>query len=1006
MYYYLLILLFCLPFLAKAQVQKKQSLVQLFDQPPMSAKPSCFWWWFNSLVDKEGITRDLEEFKAKGMGGVTLICTGNDYGIAPMPRGPVFLSAEWRKLYKHAVNECARLGLELGVNFCGGGWCMGGSWIKPEFSSRWYVQSTISVTGPKKMTSPLPVPGYRDGYDKPYFGNVNHYMTWPEEKADYHDTKVLAFKEDEGGGSNIGSVRGEHLAAKSNRKDGSIGISSQKIMDQTLVPWISLNGDNPIKPESVIDLTSKLRSDGMLDWDIPPGRWTIQRIGHVLIGCDVRCVLPEVGYVLEIDWLNGDAVDEMFTNLGKILIEDAGAHTGKTLKFLHTDSFEDGFPNWTGDILNKFKHYRGYDPTPYLPVLAGKLVGSAEISDRFLYDYRKTVSDCMADGSYGRLAERAREHGLEIQSEAAGPSWSGTVCMDGLKNLGRCERPMGEFWQNGTLTQGGQNKAGKQTATAAHIYGRRTASAESFTNLSNQHWTDAPSVLKPVADRAFCEGINRIVFHTMTSTRPQDGLPGYEYGAGTHFNPNVTWWQQAAGSWLSYINRCQTLLQSGLFVADVLYYNGDWAPNLVDVKHIDPSLGKGYDYDVCNAEVLLTRLGVKDGRITLPDGMSYRLLVLPTSKNMPVEVIRKIQKLVEAGATVVGPKPERDPGLLNYPQCDEEVKKTADYLWGDHKSGIITDRKVGKGRLIAGKTLREVLLSYRIAPDFEVIDSDSSTFIDYIHRTTPEAEIYFLANRNNLSLITKVTFRVNGRTPELWDPINGKKQKLPEFSSRNGRTSIPLEFKPFESMFIIFPKVKSTELVHREENFVHLKPFFEVTGAWTVQFIKEWLYPDDGLNKEQSDGLFRFNDLEDWSKRPEEVLRYYSGTATYKKIFNISGLSFPNKKEVFLDLGTVKESARVRLNGKDLGVVWCNPWQVDISGILKAGENNLEIEVVNLWPNRLIGDSRLPEEKRKTRTNVISYKPDSPLLSSGLIGPVTIQVHEKAMSDNYHKIGK
>jgi hypothetical protein len=318
--------------------------------------------------------------------------------------------------------------------------------------------------------------------------------------------------------------------------------------------------------------------------------------------------------------------------------------------------------------------------------------------------------------------------------------------MDGLKNLGRCDNPMGEFWVDGVVSNN-QNLVGKQTATASHIYSRKTASAEAFTG--GGHWQQYPAMLKPIADRAFCEGINRLVFHTMTSTRTQDGLPGYEYGAGTHFNPNVTWWNQAAGPWLSYINRCQAMLQSGLFVADVLYYNGDWAPNLVDVKHVDPSLGKGYDYDVCNAEVLLSRLSVKDGRIVLPDGMSYRLLVLPDSKFMPVEVIKKIKELVEAGATIVGPQPERDPGLHNYPQSDTEVKKLAAYLWGANTGNMPSDNKVGNGHVITGARLRDILLSGNLPADFEAIGTDTLSFIDYIHRTTPNAEIYFLANRKD-----------------------------------------------------------------------------------------------------------------------------------------------------------------------------------------------------------------------------------------------------------------
>ena len=1106
-------------------------LERRFDSPPASARPSCFWWWFNSLVDKPGITRDLEEFKAKGMGGVTLVCSGNDYGVAAMPRGPVFLSPEWRELYKHALKEADRLGLEVGVNFCGGGWCMGGAWIKPEFSSRWFVQSQLSVAGPRQFSGPLPVPGYRDGYAPPHYGNVNHYMTWPKEKADYRDTAVVAFREPDGGGAELGPARLAHLAAKSNRKDGNCFLPAVVAMAQVVVPWTALPEDKPIPPAEVIDLTSRLKPDGTLDWEVPAGRWTILRTGHVVIGCDVRCVLPEVGYVLEVDWLNPDAVDEMFKHLGSILLEDAGPLAGKTLKFFHTDSFEDGFPNWTGRMLEKFKAYRGYDPTPYLPVFAGKLVGSAEISDRFLYDYRKTVADCMADGNYGRFAERSRQYGLEIQCEAAGPAWSGTVCMDGLKNLGRCDRPMGEFWMGGGLS------VAKQTATASHIYGRRTASAEAFTGFS--HWQETPSKLKPVADRAFCDGVNRFVFHTMTCTRPQDGKPGYEYGAGTHFNPNVTWWRQAAGPWLGYVNRCQALLQSGLFVADVLYYNGDGAPNRVDPIN-DPSLGKGYAYDVCNAEVLLTRLSVKDGRIVLPDGLGYRLLVLPERRQMPVEVIQKLRELIQAGATVVGQRPDSDPGLKNFPLCDQEVRRLAAEIWGDCDGQAIRQRTFGKGRIIWGKPLREILAADGVPPDFiaggdsaevgapfsgaawiwdakdgvnapvatrffktevelpagakvlsartwitadngfelqvngktacsgddwqtvyaadlaghlhdgknevriramntlpgasglimrliirladgqqlvrvtsgkDWLSSQDGTVwapvleigaygcppwkphapvaanLDFIHRTIDGAEVYFLANRDNRALAVDCRFRVAGRQPELWDPVTGTRRELPQFVLKeDGRTEVPLSFEPQGSMFLVFRK--PVQAGGRGSNFATLAAGREIAGPWQVQFDPEWFYPADGVANPAT-----FAELTDWTRRPEMAIKQFSGTATYRCQFDLADIKPP----LFLSLGTVKEIAQVRLNGKDLGVIWCAPWRIDIAGAAKPGVNQLEIDVVNLWPNRLIGDAGLPAEQRRTRTNV-PIKANMPLQSSGLLGPVTIQTIERNLA--------
>jgi len=972
-----------------------------FDNPPDSAKPSCFWWWFNSLVDKKGITRDLEEFKKKGMGGVVLVCSGNDYGVAEMPRGPVFLSPQWMELFRHTLREAARLGLEVGVNFGGGGWDMGGAWITPELNSRWFVQSELNLTGPKAFMGKLPLPDPRAGYKSPHYGNVNHYMTWPKEKMDYRISSVVAFRETKG--ASLGIERLKLLDAKSNRLDGSLFTPANTVMNVPLKPWTVANEDRPVATGDVVDLSSKLKGDGTLEWEVPSGEWTIITTGHVATGADVRCVLPEVGYVLEVDWLSRKATDLHFKNLGDLLLKEAGSHAGKTLKYFHTDSFEDGYPNWTDELISEFKKYRGYDPTPYMPVFAGRIVGDAEISDRFLYDYRKTIADCFADNSYGRFAELSHARGLKIQCEAAGPSWSGTVCMDGLKNLGRCDNPMGEFWADG-IVNNGQNLVGKQTAAAAHIYGRKTASAEAFTG--GGHWQQYPAMLKPIADRAFCEGINRLVFHTMTSTRPHDGLPGYEYGAGTHFNPNVTWWNQAAGPWLAYINRCQAMLQSGLFVADVLYYNGDWAPNLVEVKHVDPSLGKGYDYDVCNSEVLLTRLSVKDGRIVLPDGMSYRLLVLPDTKFMPAEVIKKIKVLAEAGAIIVGQKPERDPGLHNYPQCDTEVKKMAGYLWGDNTANRPFDNKVGKGHVITGIRLKDILLSGNLPPDFEAVETDSLTFIDYTHRTTHDAEIYFLANRNDRTERIKGIFRVHGRHPMLWNPVSGEKCQLCIFENHQGRTEIPIEFQPFESMFIVFPKVAPEKSPKNIKSFLNLKPVYELTGSWSIQFNKEWLYPLKGLGPEQVNGAFTFSTLQDWSKRPEESVHYYSGSATYKKIFTISDSALVHSTNIYLDLGSVRETAHVWLNGRDMGVLWCPPFRSDISGMLKNGENNLEIEVVNLWPNRLIGDVSLPMEQRKTRTNVITYKSNSPLLPSGLLGPVTLQTIKKSqpLKENY-KIG-
>lgn len=975
----------------------KDELFENFTKPPDSAKPSGYWWWLNAHVDKEAITRDMEEFRAKGMGSVLLVCSGNWGGPANF-RGPAFLSDEWRELFKFALKEANRVGIKVDVNIAPG-WNMGGPWVTPDKSCRWFLQSETSVKGPRKFADKLPLPGVKDGYDSPPQLGVGHSMKLAFEEVDYRDTAVVAFRTPPG---KRPAARAD-LPAKSNRLDANCFIPSEQVMNQTLTPWAASPDEQAVQSKDVVDLTSRMKPDGTLEWDVPEGEWAIVRTGHRMTGAQLSVPMPDQRG-LENDYFDRAGVDLMFEKVGKVLIADAGHLAGTTLRGFCEDSFEAGYPNWTANMLKHFKHYRGYDPTPYLPVFRGWTVGSAEESERFLYDYRKTVADCFADEHYGRLAELCRQHNMVTRCESAGPSWSGTICMDGLKNLGRVEFPQGEFWLGRFFVENNQNKVTKQTASAAHIYGKRYAAAEALTEGSRLHWEMSPWQLKSTVDRALCEGINQIVFHTMTCQRPADGKPGNEYGAGTHFNPNVTWWDQTAGSWIGYINRCQAMLQSGLFVADVLYYNGDWAPNLVAPKHVPPGLGKGYDYDVCNAEVLLTRLSVKEGRIVLPDGMSYRMLVLPDTKRMPVEVALKIKELVQAGATIVGPKPESDPGLKNHPQCDAEVKMIANEVWGTCDGQQVKQNSFGKGRVFWAISAGEILKADGESPDFT---HSGDAFIDFIHRTADGAEIYFLANRKNQAAAVEATFRVSGMQPELWDPVSGQRRDLQVFQLKEGSTTVPLEFEPDGSMFIVFRNsLAGTDIwAARQEKFKKLEAIQEITGPWAVQFDPQWFYPTDGLSGEQAKGLMHFDKLDDWTQRPEPAVKYFSGTAVYRKVFDFasgvrkqeSGVSetHTNHFPLYLDLGKVTVSARVKLNGKDLGVVWCHPWRVDVTGVIKSGKNELEIEVVNNWPNRLIGDGKLPEANRRTRTNIQKYyrAPENgahPLQPSGLLGPVTM----------------
>ncbi len=754
----------------------------------------------------------------------------------------------------------------------------------------------------------------------------------------------------------------------------SMGTPIREICDAPLRPMPEAGPGMATAPASLVDLTEKTGADGVLKWDVPPGKWRIIRSGYTLTGKVTSWSSP-TGSGLESDPLDAAAMDFQFANVAAPLIADAGPQAGRTFRSVQIDSWETELPNWSGGFPEQFRKLRGYDAKPYLPVLAGYMIGDSETSDRFLYDYRKTVGECLTNNYFGRLSQLAEVGGIIQQSEAGGVCTPKVMAMDALANLGRCAIPMGEFWQDGTWVEANQNKNGKQTATAAHVYGKRVVAAEAFTSFV--HWIDSPASLKPTADRAFCEGFNHF-FIFSSATHSGDGWPGTEFCAGTHFNRKITWWNQAR-PFTDYVARCSHLLQQGLFAADVLFYNGDGCPNFVAPKHVDPLLGPGYDYDVCNSEVIMSRLSVKDGRIVLPDGMSYRMLALPARDDMPLEVLVRIKELVAAGMTVVGPKPAKDPGLRDFLRRDAQVKAIADELWGANAGPKVGENRYGKGRVIRGTPLRDVLARDGVNPDFTCAATSPDAFIDWIHRRTDGADIYFLANRNNRDEQAVCTFRVAGKQPEIWDPVTGSRRDAAAFTRTDGATSIPLDFAPHGSVFIVFRKpLDSVRPAAATTNTPALAPVLEIKGPWTVKFDTRWGGPES----------VAFAELADWTTRPEDGIRFYSGKATYLKTFELPPSDPAGGASFWLDLGSVQHLAEVRLNGKPLGVVWTQPYRLDISRAARPGTNHLEVDIINLWPNRLIGDAPLPPEKRLTRTN-INMNGQKPI-PSGLLGPVKV----------------
>ena len=949
-----------------------------FADPPESARPWAYWWWLDSYATKEGITRDLEEMKRQGIGGVLIFDAGEGKGS---PVGPVFMSPAWRELFTHAIREADRLGIEVGVNLCSG-WNAGGTWVMPEHAAKTLVWSETQVQGPGEIRIVVPRPEARENY--------------------YRDVAVLAFP---AGARPAGAAPLKHWEVKAARtwlKD-----MPEKLHEEDA----GIPGERDCESRQVIDLSKRLDAAGRLTWDAPPGAWTVLRLGCTLLGARTKCVSPGAqGF--EIDFLSAAAMDVHWAETAAKLIADAGPLVGKTLRYVHDDSYEVCGPNglqlnWTPQFLAEFRARRGYDPLPYLPVLAGKIVDSRKISNRFLWDYRRTIADLFADGHYRRMRDLAQKHGLGTHPESGGPFWPS---IDALQLEGINDIPMGEFWKRQSEPDGKIVWADnyhicdtvKQAASAAHIYGRRICQAEAWTSMG-PNWEEDLFDLKDVGDRAFCAGLTRNVLCFYVHQGRLDTFPGYQWeAAGTHFDRNVTWWPMSH-AWLTYLSRCQFMLQQGLFVADVLYFYGEDAPNYVPARtHMRPALPKGYDCDTINAEALLTRLSVRDGRLVLPDGMSYRLLVLPERRLMSPHILRKIGELVEAGATVVGPRPVRAPGLAGYPQCDEEVKRIAADLWGrppapqtqpnperqragqnpNPERERAGQNRAGRGRIIWGQPLADVLAADGVRPDFEYRASAPDANLDFIHRTCEGGEIYFVSNQLNRPEKAECAFRVSGRRPEVWDPATGESW-LPSFAGGADSTELTLPFSPRQSWFVVFrDPIRPGD--DRARPLPVLTNVAELSGPWIVRFDPKWGGPVSVV----------FEQLVDWTTRSEPGIRYYSGRAVYEKAFDLPRSLPAAGRSLYLDLGKVRNVAEVRLNGKDLGVVWTAPWHVDITAAVRPTGNKLEIAVVNLWPNRLIGDADLPAEKRLTITNVRKFKKDSPLLPSGLLGPVTLRAEE------------
>ena len=721
-----------------------------------------------------------------------------------------------------------------------------------------------------------------------------------------------------------------------------------------------------IDPAKVLDISSYMLADGTLNWQVPAGKWIIERTGMTPTLVQNVHAAPE-GTGLETDKMSKAHIAAHFDAFLGEIIRRIPLEDRKTWKIVVADSYETGSQNWSDDFIEKFKLNYQYDPLPYIPVLQGKVVGSADISDRFLWDLRRFIADGVADDYVGGLKDISHQNGLTTWLENYGHyGFPGEFLQFG----GRSDEVSGEFWNEGTKGTIENSAA----SSCAHIYGKVKVSAESFTTTAN-YFMNYPATLKQRLDRSFTEGINNTLLHVYIHQPYEDKMPGMNAYFGTELNRKNTWFF-ALDDFIKYIKRCNLLLQQGKYVADIAYFIGEDAPKMTGIR--EPAMPAGYSFDYINAEVIKTRLTVKGGNLTLTDGMKYRILVLPKLESMRPELLLKLRELVNAGAVVLGPRPSRSPSLQHYGKADLEIKQLAAELWGTINTTTIKVNHYGKGMVIDGMNLEEALSYLNTIPDFKTDNADSTLFI---HRVLKNGSIYFLSNQKARFIKINPEFRVSGKIPELWDATTGYLRDLPDYTQTAATTRVPLTLAPYESAFIVFRKQRKTKQ-NNQSNYPKTVRKVHLTGPWLVSFEAKMGGPSKPVV---------FKQLEDWIQNKQAAIKYYAGAASYQHSFELAKVK--NAGRVFLDLGDVSAAiAKVKVNGKAVGGVWTYPYKIDLTGALKTGKNELEIQVVNNWINRLTGDYQLPPDKRITWTYYNSDHAPVKLQSSGLKGPVTLEI--------------
>lgn len=808
-------------------------------------------------------------------------------------------------------------------------------------------------------------------------------------------------------------------------------------------PGINYNGFLPIN--GIINVTQYLDSAGVLRWNAPNGKWTMLRMGYTLTAMENGT--GGGGRGLESDKFSKEATRLAFDGwLGEVIKRVGRDKTGNVFSLMHVDSWEATTQNWTDNFIDEFAIHRGYDPLPYLPALAGFPLESPEVYENFLSDFRLTIAELLNDNFYGEMVTIAHQNGCEFSAEATGQVMT-SDCMLHYKYV---DRPMGEFWRDESPPQDKPEDV-LEAVSGAHVYNHQIVQSEAFTDIDSK-WYEHPFGLKSQGDYNFCKGINKLFIHVFVQQPFVDKKPGFTLdGIGLHFNRGQTWWKQTK-PWIDYLTTCQSMLQEGYQVADLLYFTGMEIPRRGGLlqDQLKPGIPEGYHYLSINPDALLNQVTIENELIKLPNGATHKVLVLPDdpflgNSKYTTEVLKKIEELVKSGVILVGPKPTDALGLKNYQTHKKEVLDLSHSLWGNCNGLDITSNHYGKGRVYWGESLEDILSKEKIYPDLICSGVDS---IEFIHKKSGSTDFYFISNQKAVSMEVSLSFRINNKVPEIWNPLTKVKQSSMAYENKDGRTNLTLSLEPFESLFVVFNRdarkdahlasltfnskpVKTAAnanwnntCIFNHNNEVFLQAIqpgnynielsdgkkkniiikdqlndFSLKGSWKISFEEK-----KGLEKDfiiQTDTLFSL------TKHSNPNVKHFSGTSVYELSFDFPGRSSESGIKYDLDLGEVANIARVYLNGKDMGYVWTKPYRIEIADALINGQNKLIVEVTNTWNNRIVRDMELPYEQR------ISYFPhyeeyrkagdlnhylirsvNKNLRETGLIGPCSIKLRK------------